>query len=136
MLSDMLKSHQQRQQQQKKVQEERRLEAVAASKKLTSALVDHLNIGVAEAYANQKRIDSEARLLQRHVSTLNRQSQQWLQLSETMSTALKELGDVENWAQCVEADMKNVSDTLQSAYSVYQSVPVARPTPVPRQTTG
>ena len=55
MLSNLLKDHQSRVQARKQIQEERRSEATEAAAALTSALVDHLNVGVAQAYLNQKR---------------------------------------------------------------------------------
>ena len=41
------------------VQETRRTEATDAAARLTSALVDHLNVGVAQAYLNQVKINGE-----------------------------------------------------------------------------
>ncbi|XP_037088693.1 biogenesis of lysosome-related organelles complex 1 subunit 1-like [Pollicipes pollicipes] len=120
MLSEMLKEHQAKQQTQKQAQEIRRKEAIAASNELTAALVDHLNVGVAQAYLNQKRLDAEAKQLYQNASAFSKQSQQWLQLMEGFNTALKELGDVENWARTIEADMRIVSDALELSYKAHR----------------
>ena len=48
MLSSLVKEHQARQAQRKEQQEVRRKEALTAANNLTSALVDHLNVGVAQ----------------------------------------------------------------------------------------
>ena len=53
MLSSILKEHQSSQQRRRELEETRRVEAVAATNKLSHALVDHLNSGVAQAYINQ-----------------------------------------------------------------------------------
>uniref|UniRef100_A0A0L8GTY8 Biogenesis of lysosome-related organelles complex 1 subunit 1 n=1 Tax=Octopus bimaculoides TaxID=37653 RepID=A0A0L8GTY8_OCTBM len=41
---------------------------------------------------------------------------QWLKLVEDFNTALKEIGDVENWARNIEADMRTISSALEYAY--------------------
>ena len=41
------------------MQETRRTEATDAAARLTSALVDHLNVGVAQAYLNQVQFHEE-----------------------------------------------------------------------------
>ena len=71
---------------------------------------------MAQAYLNQKRLDAEAKQLYQNAAAFSRQSQQWLQLMEGFNTALKELGDVENWARTIEADMRIVSDALELSY--------------------
>lgn len=55
MLSSILKEHQSSQQRRRELEETRRIEAVNATNKLSHALVDHLNTGVAQAYINQVR---------------------------------------------------------------------------------
>lgn len=50
MLSSLVKEHSQRQAVRKEHQEALRQEAVKSAAELTEALVDHLNVGVAQAY--------------------------------------------------------------------------------------
>ena len=48
MLSSLVKEHQGRQASRKEQQEVKRKEALTAASNLTTALVDHLNVGVAQ----------------------------------------------------------------------------------------
>uniref|UniRef100_A0A0K8TS14 Biogenesis of lysosome-related organelles complex 1 subunit 1 n=1 Tax=Tabanus bromius TaxID=304241 RepID=A0A0K8TS14_TABBR len=123
MLSSMVKEHQAKQSQRKEEQEAKRKEAIESSNELTQALVDHLNVGVAQAYLNQKRLDAEAKQLHAGATTFAKQTHQWLQLIEGFSGALKELGDVENWARSIEGDMRIISDSLETAYNTTRPAP-------------
>jgi len=120
MLSGLVKEHQAKQQLRKEEQEKRRKEAVVAASTLTHALVDHLNVRVAQAYLNQKKLDAEAKQLHIHATQFAKQTIQWLHLVENFNQALKELGDVENWAQSIESDMKTISSALEHAYKAGQ----------------
>lgn len=80
--------------------------------------VEHLNIGVATAYINQKRLDAEAKNLNVNANNFAKQTHQWLTLIENFSSSLKELGDVENWAKTIEKDMKCVTAALEIAYKI------------------
>ena len=51
--------------------------------------VDHLNVGVAQAYLNQKRLDQEAKNLNTNANNFNRQTQQWMSLIENFTSSLK-----------------------------------------------
>lgn len=73
---------------------------------------------MAQAYLNEKKLDSEARLLQQNAANFARQAQQWLQLVENFSSALKEVGDVENWAKSIEKDLRTAETALEYAYKV------------------
>lgn len=71
---------------------------------------------VAQAYLNQKRLDAEAKQLHHSATNFAKQTQQWVTLVEGFSSALKEIGDVENWAQSIEGDMRTVTSALEYAY--------------------
>jgi len=120
MLSSMVKEHQVKQAARKEEQERRRKEAIVTSNNLTQALVDHLNVGVAQAYLNQKRLDSEASQLEQSATSFQRQTHHWLGLVASFADALKEVGHVQNWASTIETDMKTISTALEYAYKVEQ----------------
>lgn len=120
MLSSLVKEHQAKQASRKEKQEQKRKEAVAAANNLTQALVDHLNVGVAQAYLNQKRLDAEAKQLHHSATNFAKQTQQWVNLVESFSGALKEIGDAENWACSIEGDMRTITSALEYAYKVTQ----------------
>lgn len=118
MLSTLVKEHQTKQLARKEEQERKRKEAVVAASNLTHSLVDRLNVRVAQAYLNQKKLDAEAKQLHIHATQFAKQTAQWLHLVESFNQALKELGDVENWAQSIENDMRTISSALEYAYRV------------------
>jgi len=123
MLSSLVKEHQARQVVRKEKQEVKRKEALTAATNLTTALVDHLNVGVAQAYLNQKRLDSEAKQLHLNATNFSKQTSAWLQLIDSFNTSLKEVGDVENWARTIEGDMRAISSTLEYTYKVNSESP-------------
>jgi len=118
MLSSLVKEHQARQVTRKEQQEVKKKEALTAANNLTTALVDHLNVGVAQAYLNQKRLDSEAKQLHLNATNFSKQTSAWLQLIDSFNNSLKEVGDVESWAKTIETDMRTISSTLEYAYKV------------------
>ncbi|KAL3268085.1 hypothetical protein HHI36_007212 [Cryptolaemus montrouzieri] len=116
MLLSMVKDHQTKQAVKKEIQEIKRKEACVAANQLTQALVDHLNVGVAQAYLNQKKLDAEAKQLHTSAVNFSKQTQQWLNLVENFNSALKELGDVENWAKTIENEIKVITNALETVY--------------------
>jgi len=116
----MIKEHQSKQHARREEQEKKRKEAIDSSSKLTTALVDHLNVGVAQAYLNQKRLDGEATLLESNATNFQRQTQNWLQLIAAMTASMKEVGHVQNWASTIEQDMRTVPSALEYAYKAEQ----------------
>jgi len=75
---------------------------------------------VAQAYLNEKKLDSEMRTLSVNASQFAKQTQQWLSLVENFNTALKELGHVQSWAKAIESDVKTITTSLEYAYSTLQ----------------
>ncbi|XP_070212253.1 biogenesis of lysosome-related organelles complex 1 subunit 1-like isoform X1 [Littorina saxatilis] len=89
MLSSLVKQHQTRQQARKELQEKRKRDAIVAATALSHVLVDHLNAGVAQAYVNQKKLDTETRILHTNAAQFSKQTLQWLKLIDDFNTALK-----------------------------------------------
>uniref|UniRef100_A0A8C3I7Y7 Biogenesis of lysosome-related organelles complex 1 subunit 1 n=1 Tax=Chrysemys picta bellii TaxID=8478 RepID=A0A8C3I7Y7_CHRPI len=96
--------------------ERRRREAIAAATCLTEALTDHLNVGVAQAYVNQRKLDHEVKTLQIQAAQFAKQTGQWINMVENFNQALKEIGDVENWARSIELDMRTIATALEYVY--------------------
>ncbi|XP_030410700.1 biogenesis of lysosome-related organelles complex 1 subunit 1 [Gopherus evgoodei] len=116
MLSRLLREHQARQSERREQQERRRREAIAAATCLTEALTDHLNVGVAQAYVNQRKLDHEVKMLQIQAAQFAKQTGQWISMVENFNQALKEIGDVENWARSIELDMRTIATALEYVY--------------------
>ncbi|CAG7831960.1 unnamed protein product [Allacma fusca] len=116
MLSSLVKDHQIKTQALKDEQTRKKKEALAAANSLTQAMVDHLNIGVAQAYINEKRLDAEMRTLTTNAGQFAKQTHQWLTLIENFNTALKELGHVQSWARAIESDVKTITSSLEYVY--------------------
>lgn len=71
---------------------------------------------VAQAYLNQKRLDSEASQLEQNATNFQRQTSQWLTLVSSFTDSMKEVGHVQNWATTIEADMRTIATALEYAY--------------------
>jgi len=129
MLSSLVQEHNARQAGNKARQERLRQEANKAAGELTNALVDHLNVGVAQAYLNQKRLDAEAKRLHANATEFAKQTQNWISLVDSFNGSLKELGDVKSWASAIETDMKTVSSVLEYTYKVNKQATIQQQQP-------
>jgi len=119
----MVKEHEKKTQSLRETQEKKRQETLAAANSLTQAMVDHLNLGVAQAYLNEKKLDSEMRTLTTNTTQFAKQTQQWLSLIDNFNTALKELGHVQSWAKAIDADVKTITSCLELVYKEVQESP-------------
>eukprot|EP00275_Glaucocystis_incrassata_P001229 EC122259.1.p1 GENE.EC122259.1~~EC122259.1.p1 ORF type:complete len:126 (+),score=17.84 EC122259.1:91-468(+) len=113
MLSKIVKDHQARQSNLQKEREAKKRAAIASVSAVSSALLDEVNIRVAEVFATQRKIELEARNVQSQAARFARQTQQWLTLVDGFNEALKEIGDFENWAETIEADMQSIASALE-----------------------
>ncbi|KAI4574830.1 hypothetical protein MJT46_004109 [Ovis ammon polii x Ovis aries] len=115
MLSHLLKEHQAKQNERKKLQQER-LEAITPATRLAEVSVDHLNVGVAQANRSQRKLDHKVKSLQIQAAQSAEQTGQWIGMVENFNRALKEIWDVQNWAQKIELDMCSITTTLKDIY--------------------
>lgn len=78
----------------------------------TGAAMDAINGGAATVWHNQQQLEAEARLLHQQTQRLAKQSSQWVASYQGFHQALKDLGDVENWAKAIESDMAFIHSAL------------------------
>jgi uncharacterized protein (DUF885 family) len=112
-LSQMLRDHTEAADKQRKQTDQKRKEVLESVTKVTDSMVDSVNRGVARVFANQKKIEQETKQLEMNATKFNKQAQQWNLMVANLGNALKEIGDVENWASVIEADLIEISRALE-----------------------
>ncbi|KFD56028.1 hypothetical protein M514_03152 [Trichuris suis] len=117
MLPAMLKEHNAEQQKRKDRLDNMRAAVSEAATSFTDAAVDDLNAPVCVLYVNQKKLDTELKRLERNLSRFHKTTAQWLSLVGNVNNALKEFGDIENWAARIETDSKEILSGLEDRIS-------------------
>ncbi|KAG0304889.1 biogenesis of lysosome- organelles complex 1 subunit 1 [Dissophora globulifera] len=114
-LNRLVKEHQAKQSAQKRETEHLRKEAVQSVGAFSDAVADTFSGRVSQIFVNQKNLEQEARNLSLQTARYAKQTAQWLALVEQFDSALKELGDVQNWVQVIQKDMEQVTVSLESS---------------------
>jgi GCN5-like protein 1 (GCN5L1) len=70
------------------------------------------NIHLTEAVTIQQEIDKEHTILKANLEQLATSSQNWLKALKDLNVAVKELGDLENYAEIIELETKCLCDAL------------------------
>jgi hypothetical protein len=78
--------------------------------------------GVSEAFEVQKEIETQSRALQTEAVRFSQQTDKWMKSVQTYDTAVKEIGDFENWMKTMEWDMQTVATALENVAS-YRAQP-------------
>lgn len=52
-------------------------------------------------------------MLEANTAKFNRQAAQWNVMVANLANALKEVGDVENWASVIESDLNEIAKALE-----------------------
>lgn len=92
--------------------EKAKKEAVRTAIRVSDQLVNTVNGGVQEIFVNEKRIEMEIRALASTIMRFTKQTDQWLAASHSINTAVKEIGDFENWMKTMELDCKSISAAI------------------------
>uniref|UniRef100_A0A7C9AB28 Biogenesis of lysosome-related organelles complex 1 subunit 1 n=2 Tax=Opuntia streptacantha TaxID=393608 RepID=A0A7C9AB28_OPUST len=96
--------------------EKAKKEAMRAGLRVSELVVDAVNGGVQESFLNQKRIESEIRSLSATISRFHKHTDQWLAASRALNTAIKEIGDFENWIKVMEYDCKSITAAIRNIH--------------------
>uniref|UniRef100_A0A6N2LYZ4 Biogenesis of lysosome-related organelles complex 1 subunit 1 n=1 Tax=Salix viminalis TaxID=40686 RepID=A0A6N2LYZ4_SALVM len=84
--------------------------------RVADLLVDEVNGGVQESFVNEKRIEMEIRGLAASIVRFMKQSDQWLTATHSINTAIKEIGDFENWMKTMEYDCKSITTAIHNIH--------------------
>ncbi|CRG83935.1 hypothetical protein PISL3812_01291 [Talaromyces islandicus] len=68
-----------------------------------------------DLHNNEAAIQKQENELAKHTSNLAKQNEQWDKVVESARQGLKEIGDVQNWAEMIERDLLVVEEVLRLA---------------------
>ncbi|KAE8729072.1 Bioproteinsis of lysosome-related organelles complex 1 subunit 1 [Hibiscus syriacus] len=94
--------------------EKAKKEAIRKAGRVSDLLVEAVNGGVQESFVNEKRIEAEIRVLASTIARFMKQTDQWLAASHSINTAVKEIGDFENWMKSMDFDCKSINAAIRN----------------------
>ncbi len=92
----------------------RRSQAVESCDKFGKVLLEYANRGAEGVYASQIEIEKQSKVLEKEADKLKKNAERWIDMYRRFNVALKEVGEVENWANAIEKDLKVVVDQLHN----------------------
>ncbi|CAK9314613.1 unnamed protein product [Citrullus colocynthis] len=96
--------------------EKAKKDAIQKAVRVSDLLVDAVNRGVQESFVNQKLIELEIRALATTIARFTKQTDQWLAATHALNTAVKEIGDFENWIKTIDFDCKSITTAIHNIY--------------------
>ncbi|XP_042013277.1 biogenesis of lysosome-related organelles complex 1 subunit 1-like [Salvia splendens] len=87
-------------------------EALRNAIRVADQLMKVVDGGVHNIFINEKRIKVEIQALSATIMRFSKQTDQWLAVSRAINTAVKEIGDFENWMKTMELDCKSISAAI------------------------
>ncbi|KAL3530389.1 hypothetical protein ACH5RR_009711 [Cinchona calisaya] len=115
-LLQMINAHNQSSIQLRENTEKAKKDAIEIAQRVSSLMVDSVDGGVQEAFLMEKRIEVEIRALAASIIQFRRQTDQWLTASHSINTAIKEIGDFENWMKTMEFDCKSINAAIRNIH--------------------
>ncbi|KAI3410813.1 uncharacterized protein J3R85_018415 [Psidium guajava] len=96
--------------------EKARRDAIRSAGAVSDLLVEAVNGGVQEAFLNQKRIELEIRASAATVSCFMKQTDHWLASTHALNSAIKEIGDFENWMKTMDFECKSINAAIRNIH--------------------
>ncbi|KAL2008606.1 hypothetical protein VTN00DRAFT_6800 [Thermoascus crustaceus] len=113
MFSHPLQQHQQPQPPPSQRTAEARAAFTASLNSAGSNLDADLRARAANLHENAAALSKQETELKRATADLARQNDQWQKVADQAREGLKEIGDVQNWAELIERDLLIVEETLR-----------------------
>mmetsp|Transcript_10474 Transcript_10474/g.13115 ORF Transcript_10474/g.13115 Transcript_10474/m.13115 type:complete len:132 (-) Transcript_10474:2201-2596(-) len=127
MLSDIYKAQQARRLEHRRVLDSAKADAIASAEKVNRTLMVTLNRDVQQVHSNQQRLENSARVLQEETSKFLKGTNKWLKTLTEMNEALKQIGDVDAWAENIESQLSNITTSLEYIAKVERTSSVSTP---------
>ncbi|KAI9869481.1 MAG: hypothetical protein M1813_000270 [Trichoglossum hirsutum] len=80
-----------------------------------STLDAELRPRITTIHSNSTALASQQADLSKQTAKLQKESVQWQKMADSSRGKLKELGDIQNWAEMIERDLQVVEETLRIA---------------------
>lgn len=94
---------------------EARAAVVASLNSVGSSLDVDLRDRAANLHSNSAALSKQEADLAKQTAALSKQSTQWQKMADNSREKLKEIGDIQNWAELIERDLLVVEETLRIA---------------------
>lgn len=91
-------------------------DAIGIAARVSNVLVEIVNGGVQECFINEKRIELEIRALASTIFRYTKQIDQWLSASHSINSAIKEIGDFENWMKTMDFDCRSINAAIRNIH--------------------
>ena len=83
-----------------------------SSTSLNSNITKSLNSQVEILHENQRKLENQCKVLRQESEKIMSQSQNWMKMYSSLNSSFKQLGDINNWASVLEAEMAEVSAAI------------------------
>lgn len=97
---------------------EARTAFTASLSSVGSSLEPDLRSRAAILHANSAALAKQEADLAKETAALAKQTAQWQKMADNSQEKLKEIGDVQNWAEMIERDLLVIEETLRMADDV------------------
>ncbi|TVU27383.1 hypothetical protein EJB05_29991 [Eragrostis curvula] len=91
-------------------------DALRSAVRVADVLVDTVDGEAHKLFVNEKRIELEARALLSAVTRYRKQTDQWLAATNEINSALKEIGDFENWMKIMDFECKGINAAIRNIH--------------------
>ena len=100
----------------------KRQQTLDSLREVSKALVLDVNNGITEIFYNQQVLENESKKLNALTTKFSKQANGWTQLFNQLNTAVKELGDIENWSSHIHQDVSQVVRQVDFVLSAKQKI--------------